>query len=299
MYQRANQLDPNCKLFMNEYAGNSWGGYDSSSYVTLANTLRSKGAPIHGIGLQSHLGQTPSFDPARFYSSVLQPLWALGLPIWATEFDANEPNDTTRANDLENFYRICFSDPNVGGILMWGFMKGTTWQSDWWLEDSNGTLNATGQRYESLMSQWTTKNSSTTDSNGNAGFRGFYGKYRITLTPPEAGPNTVAIIDVLPGGPNEFTIELTNVGPPTTCQQVHDLGLTLPADLNGDCYVNYLDLKIFADNWLHTDCARFNDCNGADLAPTDGKVDFFDFSNFAEQWMQCNDPENPDCTPNW
>jgi endo-1,4-beta-xylanase len=300
MFQRANQLDPNCKLFMNEYAGNSWGGYDSSSYVTLANTLRSKGAPIHGIGIQGHLGQTPSFDPVSYYSSVLQPLAALNLPIWATEFDANEPNDTTRANDLENFYRICFSDPNVQGILMWGFMKGITWQSDWWLEDSNGTLNATGQRYESLMSQWTTKNSSTTDSNGNASFRGFYGKYRITLTLPEAGPTTVAIIDVLPGGPNEFTIELTNVGPPTTCQQVHDLGLTLLADLNGDCYVNYLDLKIFADNWLRNDCNESNNwCGRADLWSMDGSVNFVDFSEFALQWMQCNDPENPDCTPNW
>jgi len=299
MYQKANQLDPNCKLFMNEYAGNSWGDYDSSSYVTLANTLRSKGAPIHGIGLQSHLGQTPSFDPARFYSSVLQPLWALNLPIWATEFDANEPNDTIRANDLENFYRICFSDPNVAGILMWGFMKGTTWQSDWYLADSNGTSNATGQRYESLMSQWTTKTSSITDSNGNTNLRGFYGKYRITLTPPEPGPNTVAIIDVLPGGPNEFTIELTNVGPPTTCQQVHDLGLTLPSDLNGDCYVNYLDLKIFADNWLHNDCNKSNNwCGWADRWRMGGSVNFADFSDFASQWMQCNDPENPDCTPN-
>jgi GH35 family endo-1,4-beta-xylanase len=84
MYQRANQLDPNCKLFVNEYSGNSFGGYDSGPYVTLINNLRSKGAPIHGIGIQAHLNNDVNFDPATYYSSVLQPLAVEGLPVWAT-----------------------------------------------------------------------------------------------------------------------------------------------------------------------------------------------------------------------
>ena len=39
--------------------------------------------------------------------------------------------------------------------------------------------------------------------------------------------------------------------------------------------------------------------DGADFAPTDGDVDFFDFARFAEQWLWCNDPEDLSCTPNW
>jgi hypothetical protein len=38
---------------------------------------------------------------------------------------------------------------------------------------------------------------------------------------------------------------------------------------------------------------------GADFEPRDGVVDLFDFSDFAMQWLWCNDPENPVCIENW
>jgi hypothetical protein len=76
-----------------------------------------------------------------------------------------------------------------------------------------------------------------------------------------------------------------------------DYGLT--ADIHPDCYVDYEDLKIIADHWLDTNCTAPDNCGGADLAPTNGKVDFFDFARFAEQWLLCNDPGDTACTPNW
>ena len=76
-------------------------------------------------------------------------------------------------------------------------------------------------------------------------------------------------------------------------------GYGLPADLDGDCYIDYWDLEIIAYHWLRTDCVSPDDCKGADLPPTNGEVDSFDFGNLANQWLTCNDPENPDCTPNW
>jgi hypothetical protein len=91
------------------------------------------------------------------------------------------------------------------------------------------------------------------------------------------------------------------LAPPTysDCNAVQAGGYRLNSDLNGDCYVDYLDLEIIAYYWLHTDCIALDNCQGADFAPTDGVVDFFDFSDFGPQWMQCNNPENPYCTPNW
>jgi hypothetical protein len=74
----------------------------------------------------------------------------------------------------------------------------------------------------------------------------------------------------------------------------------LTSDISGDCYVNYKDLKIIADYWLSGNCDwRNNYCDGADFKPLDGDVDFVDFSEFAVQWMQCNDPLDPNCTLNW
>ncbi len=95
------------------------------------------------------------------------------------------------------------------------------------------------------------------------------------------------------------TVAMTGVLVPTDCQEVQELGYALPADLSGNCYVDYADLETIAYYWLYTNCDELNDCDGADFEPTDGAVDFFDFSTFASQWMQCNDPEDSNCTPNW
>jgi glucuronoarabinoxylan endo-1,4-beta-xylanase len=73
----------------------------------------------------------------------------------------------------------------------------------------------------------------------------------------------------------------------------------LDSDLNGDCYVDYEDLAIIAYYWLHTDCTAPGNCQGADFAPTDGTVNFLDFADFGPQWMQCNNPLDANCTPNW
>jgi hypothetical protein len=75
-------------------------------------------------------------------------------------------------------------------------------------------------------------------------------------------------------------------------------GYGLTSDINGDCYVDFRDVEIIAYNWLLTDCAVHNNCQGADFAPTDGTVNFVDFSVFALEWMWCNNPQDSNCTPN-
>jgi glucuronoarabinoxylan endo-1,4-beta-xylanase len=83
------------------------------------------------------------------------------------------------------------------------------------------------------------------------------------------------------------------------CAGVQAGGFGLESDLNGDCYVDLLDLVIMADYWLHIDCTAPGNCQGADFVPTDSSVNFRDFADFAPQWMQCNNPGDPCCTPNW
>ncbi|MGD1043527.1 MAG: carbohydrate binding domain-containing protein [Sedimentisphaerales bacterium] len=83
------------------------------------------------------------------------------------------------------------------------------------------------------------------------------------------------------------------------CAAVQAGHYRLDSDLNGDCYVDYEDLAIIAYYWLHTDCTAPSNCQGADFAPTDGTVNFLDFADFGPQWMQCNNPLDANCTPNW
>jgi hypothetical protein len=86
-----------------------------------------------------------------------------------------------------------------------------------------------------------------------------------------------------------------------TCEQAIADGHRLAADISGsgNCYVNYEDFAAFAQYWLNTDCVSPDNCHGSDFAPTDGVVDLFDLSDFAVQWLQCNNPQDPGCSQNW
>jgi GH35 family endo-1,4-beta-xylanase len=184
MFNAAKAIDPNCSMFMNEYSGNSFGGYDAGPYVTKANSLISQGATIDDYGIQAHVNSP--FQPESYWTNVLKRLGVQGKPIWATEFDTDTTSDSLRAADLYNFYLICFSDPNVAGIMEWGFMVGTTWRASgaWGIVSSSGVLNAAGTTYEALRNRWTTHDANYTDPNGKVNFRGFQGTYEITLSAP-------------------------------------------------------------------------------------------------------------------
>jgi hypothetical protein len=202
MFNAAKSIDPNAGMFMNEYSGNSFGSYNATSYVNRANILIGQGATIDGYGIQAHLQENATFNPSSYYTGVLQRLAPLGKPIWATEFDASHTDATTSADNIDKFFRICFSHSSVQGIIMWGFMNGQMWRTNAALCDSSGNLTIQGQRYESLMNEWTTRDSNYTDSAGKAGFRGFHGTYEITLSSPgqttevheiELSPGTTAL----------------------------------------------------------------------------------------------------------
>lgn len=63
-------------------------------------------------------------------------------------------------------------------------------------------------------------------------------------------------------------------------------------DLNRDCYVEWADFGIFADNWQAGSCASPDWCSGADL-DRDGVVVWSDFGIFATGWQSCTHPEPP------
>jgi|GEM_PF-2006609 len=211
MFIRANQVDPNCKLFMNEYNGNSFGGYDAGPYVTRTNQLIALGAPIHGIGIQGHVASP--FNPESYWTNVLERLrTGLGLPIWVTEYDSEAANVTQRATDLENFYRICFSHPSVEGIIMWGFWDGSQWRASAQLVETDWTVNEAGLKYESLLNEWTTHDTNTTPSTGKVNYRGFHGTYEITLNAP-GNPTEVKTIELEPGtGIQQFILQMNISG---------------------------------------------------------------------------------------
>ncbi len=83
------------------------------------------------------------------------------------------------------------------------------------------------------------------------------------------------------------------------CTEVQAGGDGLVSDLTGNCYVNLEDLDIIVEYWLDTNCGTSGNCGGADFTPTDGDVDLEDYSDFAVDWLLCNNPEDSGCIKNW
>ena len=199
MFQHARSQDANVKLFVNDY--NVVASNETDAYKQQILALIASNAPVNGIGAQGHFGS--SVNP-QLTETRLDSLAELGLPIWITEYDSVNADESVRADNLETLYRMAFSKSAVDGVLMWGFWAGSHWLgSNAAIVNLNWTLNAAGQRYQSLMAEWTTVTNGISDGGGAFNFRGFHGSYDVTITPPGGQP-TLRRIVLDPGAGTNF-----------------------------------------------------------------------------------------------
>jgi glucuronoarabinoxylan endo-1,4-beta-xylanase len=84
----------------------------------------------------------------------------------------------------------------------------------------------------------------------------------------------------------------------SNCPGIIAGGYRLDRDLNSDCYINFDDLAVITGQWLSNNCSESDNCNGADIEP-DGDIDLTDFSDFALDWLLCNNPGDSGCIENW
>ena len=184
--------DPDAKLWLNDYDITT--GRRLNDYMAHIRLLLRQGVPIAGIGVQGHL-HAESFDRNELKRS-LDSLSIFNLPICITEFNIpgqrskfhndrtlvmTEEEEMKKAQDIVDFYTICFAHPSVNGILMWGFWEGGNWipASSLYKRDWTPALKA---YQEMLFEKWWTTGSGMADSNGNYSVPAFYGKYKVTVS---------------------------------------------------------------------------------------------------------------------
>ena len=196
------QGDPDAKLFVNDY--DILTGNRLDDYVKHIRRLLDMGTPIAGIGVQGHLhGDT--FDPAAL-QKALEELAKFSLPIRVTEFNfpgqrsryyrgdrkaqLTPEEERVKAESLKQYFRICFAQPAVTGILMWGFWEGANWipQSSLYKRDWTPTPAAEAYR-ELVMNKWWTRWTGAANSEGWVALRAFYGKHRVTVNGKETVVN--------------------------------------------------------------------------------------------------------------
>lgn len=187
------QGDPDAVLYLNDY--DILTGRRLDDYVAHIRGLLDQGVPIGGIGVQGHL-HGDSFEPAVLRSSLAR-LAEFDLPIVITEFNfpgqrskhynkrdvrLSDTEEKAKAKAIVDYYRICFAEPAVTGILMWGFWEGANWipQSSLYRRDWSPTPAAEAYR-DLVYRQWWTAWRGQADAQGRCEVPAFYGRHRVVV----------------------------------------------------------------------------------------------------------------------
>lgn len=214
MFIRAHELDPEAKLFVNEFnilsVDQAYERVQVDEYIEHIRWLQSRGAPIHGIGIQGHVWYEDILARPEVVKERLDRVAELGLPIWISEFDSADPDERRNADILELVLRTAFSHPAVEGIMLWVFWGGSSWRGPHaGLAREDWSLNEAGRRFVGLMEEWSTHLTGVTDGEGRFRRRGFLGKFDLEVSgegrPPvreefelEPGPEPRTLTVILP-----------------------------------------------------------------------------------------------------
>jgi endo-1,4-beta-xylanase len=132
-----NKYAPNTKLLINEYSVIN-DGNANAVYLTIINLLKSRGL-IDGIGDQGHYFEVDGGASITTLKTNLDNLTATGLPVYISEFDINQQNDSVQSARYQSIFPMLYNDPGVYGIELWGYTSGLTWKPYTYLVNSNGT----------------------------------------------------------------------------------------------------------------------------------------------------------------
>lgn len=136
-FQYAHQADPDALLFYNDY-GHEYGATKRTAILNLANDLKARGIPIHGIGMQMHTRHNQTDANITLAITLAA---ATGLKVHISELDialnpdniANLTYSATLAEQLAAKYKSIvkayYAIPKAQqfGITTWNVTDGDSW----------------------------------------------------------------------------------------------------------------------------------------------------------------------------
>jgi len=189
-------------------------------YEALAGKLVETKRPLDAFGIQSHMhgGEWPMervWEVCETYAHFGKPLHFTETTVLSGKHGSKLPlpwvttaeGEARQADYVEKFYTVLFSHPAVQAITWWDFMDGE------WMGAPGGLVRADltpKPAYERLLrlikGKWWTRTDLTSDATGEASFRGFLGRYRITVETPQG--KTMQEVEIKPEGKNVFTVQV-------------------------------------------------------------------------------------------
>jgi endo-1,4-beta-xylanase len=140
-FRVAAKADPKALLVYNDYGlyyDNSKDEKKRQAVLSLLERLKSKGTPIHALGIQSHLSGDRKIDDLKKFRYFLQDVASMGLKILITEldvkdqklpFDINE-RDRIVAAAYEDYLSVVLDEQAVIAVLTWGLSDRYTWLNE-------------------------------------------------------------------------------------------------------------------------------------------------------------------------
>jgi endo-1,4-beta-xylanase len=125
----ARAADPEAKLYVNDYNVEIDGPKQRALYDLIVS-LKAVGAPIDGVGLQSHFvaGAAP-----KDLQAAMAKFASLGVDVAITELDlrirlpADEKSLAAQAADYASVVRACRTTPRCAGVTTWGIADDHSW----------------------------------------------------------------------------------------------------------------------------------------------------------------------------
>ena len=220
-FEAARRAAPDATLYVNDF--DILPGEDEehrAAYERLIEFLLANGAPLGGIGVQSHFYHSDLQRTPEEYWETLERFARFGLPLSITEFDmfgynwgdSQETREYRQANAFREFLITAFSHPAVTGFTIWGFWDGLHWADEAPLFREDWTPKPALDVYETLVfDSWWTDETGATDAAGQFEVWGFHGDYEVTIE--RDGFESERVEVVLPQGGAEIAVELRYRGP--------------------------------------------------------------------------------------
>ena len=165
------------KLYLNEYEP----GLESK--VKKLQEFVDLGVDFDGFGWQTHLDQGRIVEPTKLLENFAA-MAKFGKELKVTEFSASMPDLVIQGSVIRDTMICTFAEELMTGFIMWGFYDGANFRSYSPIYDKDWNLKPGGKAYIDLVyNKWWTKDAKvTTDKDGKAQIRGFYGDYDVTVT---------------------------------------------------------------------------------------------------------------------
>jgi endo-1,4-beta-xylanase len=133
-FRAAAEADPTARLIYNDYGlAAPWGAARREAVLRLVERLVERGAPIHGVGVQSHLTAAEGYDGEALVAFAGR-LREMGLEFLVTELDvANTARcgapDREVAAVYAQYLAAVVEIPNLTAIHTWGLSDRHSWIS--------------------------------------------------------------------------------------------------------------------------------------------------------------------------